>query len=232
MDIEDLIDIENEVAMDIVNELLMDAENEVIEYSRTCMVHYKPHEKLILHRGLSSHVFRHGFILKHFESTRNIFGFYWRVLLQITDRITTRNLHEIEKICHNMCTPGRPGSVSHYCNNSRGFITLELPMRCELFNKTINSIKKIIILLKLLNLLNDYWNKRDINKKFCYVIFVTRRFKTNVLYHILKDIKDTNDKFNLLEPDYIVGYSNNPYKNSTESMCIAKSNKETLIRFR
>ncbi|KAF7998534.1 hypothetical protein HCN44_010942 [Aphidius gifuensis] len=102
----------------------------------------------------------------------------------------------------------------------------------KLFNKTINSIKKIIILLKLLTLLNNYWNKRDINKKFCYVIFVTRRFKTNVLYHILKDIKDTNDKFNLLEPDYIVGYSKNPYKNSTESMCIAKSNKETLIRFR
>ncbi|XP_044016604.1 endoribonuclease Dicer-like [Aphidius gifuensis] len=87
-------------------------------------------------------------------------------------------------------------------------------------------------LLKLLNLLNDYWNKRDINKKFCCIIFVTRRFKTKVLYHILKDIKDTNDNFKFLEPDYIVGYSNNPYKNSPESMCIAKWNKETLIRFR
>lgn len=87
-------------------------------------------------------------------------------------------------------------------------------------------------LLKLLSLLKKYWNDRDINKKFCCIIFVKRRFTTKVLYHILKNVKESNDEFKFLEPDYIVGFSNDPYKNSPESLCVAKWNRETLIRFR
>ncbi|XP_044009238.1 endoribonuclease Dicer-like [Aphidius gifuensis] len=94
---------------------------------------------------------------------------------------------------------------------------------------TDNSSDKLI---QLLSLLKEYWINRDVNKKFCCIIFVARRFTAKVLYHILNNVKESNEDFNFLKPDYMTGYSNDPYKNVPESMCIAKWNNATLENFR
>ncbi|XP_036140493.1 endoribonuclease Dicer isoform X2 [Monomorium pharaonis] len=84
---------------------------------------------------------------------------------------------------------------------------------------------------KLFEILLEYNNKLS-KQKFCCIIFVKERFMTKVIYHILKTLAAHDTQYSFLSPDYVVGFQNNPYKNSREVSCIAKWNKEVLQRFK
>ncbi|XP_011632113.1 endoribonuclease Dicer isoform X1 [Pogonomyrmex barbatus] len=82
-------------------------------------------------------------------------------------------------------------------------------------------------------------NNNEINKqnesseqKFCCIIFVKERFMTQVIYHILKKLSKHDERYSFLKPDYIIGFQNNPYKQSREVACIANWNKAALHRFK
>ncbi|XP_076280664.1 endoribonuclease Dcr-2 isoform X2 [Lasioglossum baleicum] len=85
---------------------------------------------------------------------------------------------------------------------------------------------------KLFAVLRDFNKNKSSDQKFCCIIFVKRRFTATVLYHILKNLSEHDESFKFLQPDYVVGTSNDPYKNSKEVLCISKWNKEVLCRFR
>ncbi|XP_076668388.1 endoribonuclease Dcr-2 isoform X2 [Andrena cerasifolii] len=85
---------------------------------------------------------------------------------------------------------------------------------------------------KLFTILKNFHSNKSADQKFCCIIFVQRRFTANVLYHILKNLSVYDGEFKFLQSDFLVGYSNNPYKNSREVLCIAKWNKEVLVRFK
>ncbi|XP_025991526.1 endoribonuclease dcr-1 [Solenopsis invicta] len=84
---------------------------------------------------------------------------------------------------------------------------------------------------KLFKILLEYGSKSSKNK-FCCIIFVKERFMTQVIYHILKILSTRDKQYSFLLPDYVLGFQNNPYKNSKEVSCIAKWNKEVLQRFK
>ncbi|XP_043502989.1 endoribonuclease Dicer isoform X2 [Polistes fuscatus] len=86
--------------------------------------------------------------------------------------------------------------------------------------------------LKLIKLLKHFNDNKLLDQKFCCIIFVKRRFTAKILYHILKDLHATDEEYKFLIPDYVVGFSNNPFKNSKEVLCVSKWNKEVLQRFR
>ncbi|KAI4478811.1 hypothetical protein M0804_011557 [Polistes exclamans] len=86
--------------------------------------------------------------------------------------------------------------------------------------------------LKLIRLLKHFNDNKSVDQKFCSIIFVKRRFTAKVLYHILKDLHATDEEYKFLIPDYVVGFNNDPFKNSKEVLCISKWNKEVLQRFR
>ncbi|XP_015124116.1 endoribonuclease Dicer [Diachasma alloeum] len=92
-------------------------------------------------------------------------------------------------------------------------------------------------IMKLLEILRIHYDANEVTKstpanKFCAIVFVRRRFTAKVLYQILKIASQGSDKYSFIKPDYVVGSSVNPYKNSCEDSCILKWNKEALIRFR
>ncbi|XP_076751647.1 endoribonuclease Dcr-2 [Xylocopa sonorina] len=95
----------------------------------------------------------------------------------------------------------------------------------KIYKYSSDQVKKLFIVLK------DFYNNST-DEKFCCIIFVQRRFTAKVLYQILKELSIHDEVYKFLQPDFLTGYSNNPYKNSKEGMCIAKWNSETLHRFR
>ncbi|KAL7303434.1 hypothetical protein TKK_0004617 [Trichogramma kaykai] len=84
--------------------------------------------------------------------------------------------------------------------------------------------------IKLCEILHDQ-NIRD-RDKFCCIIFVKRRFTAVVLYHILNKLSLSDQEFNFLKPDYLVGCSGDPYKNAKEHLVNNKVNKDVLTKFR
>ncbi|XP_011693477.1 PREDICTED: endoribonuclease Dicer-like isoform X2 [Wasmannia auropunctata] len=84
---------------------------------------------------------------------------------------------------------------------------------------------------KLFEILLQYNNKLS-QQKFCCIIFVRERFMTQVIYHILKTLSTQDKQYSFLLPDYVLGFQNNPYKNSKEVSCIANWNKKVLHRFK
>ncbi|KYN08971.1 Endoribonuclease Dicer [Trachymyrmex cornetzi] len=105
-------------------------------------------------------------------------------------------------------------------NEMKGYIELD-----RLSNFTCNQIQKLFeILLKYYNNLGK--------EKFCCIIFVKERFMTQVIYHVLKTLSAHDRRYSFLQPDYVIGFQNNPYKNTREVSCIAKWNKEVLQRFK
>ncbi|KYM88476.1 Endoribonuclease Dicer [Atta colombica] len=105
-------------------------------------------------------------------------------------------------------------------NEMKGCIELD-----RLSNFSCNQIQKLFeILLKYYNNLGK--------EKFCSIIFVKERFMTQVIYHVLKTLSAHDRRYNFLQPDYVIGFQNNPYKNTREISCIAKWNKEVLQRLK
>ncbi|KYQ55277.1 Endoribonuclease Dicer [Trachymyrmex zeteki] len=95
----------------------------------------------------------------------------------------------------------------------------------RLSNFSCNQIQKLFeMLLKYYNILGK--------EKFCCIIFVKERFMTQVIYSTLKTLSTHDRQYSFLQPDYVIGFQNNPYKNSREVSCIAKWNKEVLQRFK
>ncbi|XP_015599757.1 endoribonuclease Dicer isoform X2 [Cephus cinctus] len=86
--------------------------------------------------------------------------------------------------------------------------------------------------LKLFLILQNFNTNKTSEQKFCCIIFVKRRFTAKVLYHILKDLHRLDKQYEFLLPEFIVGFSNDPYKNAREILCISKWNREVLLRFK
>ncbi|XP_076220926.1 endoribonuclease Dcr-2 isoform X2 [Nomia melanderi] len=84
----------------------------------------------------------------------------------------------------------------------------------------------------LFKILLDFHENKSTECEFCCIIFVQRRFTAQVLYHILKNLSAHNKKFHFLKPDFMMGFSCDPYKCSRETSCISKWNKEVLHRFK
>ncbi|XP_018402854.1 PREDICTED: endoribonuclease Dicer [Cyphomyrmex costatus] len=95
----------------------------------------------------------------------------------------------------------------------------------QLHNFSCDQIQKLFEMLK-------HYNKELNEQKFCCIIFVRERFMTQVIYHILKILSEHDEQYSFLKPDYVVGFQNDPYKNSKEVTCIAKWNKQVLQRFK
>ncbi|KAG5314150.1 DICER Endoribonuclease, partial [Acromyrmex insinuator] len=105
-------------------------------------------------------------------------------------------------------------------NEMKGCIELD-----RLFNFSCNQIQK------LFEMLLKYYNNLG-KEKFCSIIFVKERFMTQVIYHMLKTLSAHDRRYSFLQPDYVIGFQNNPYKNTREVSCIAKWNKEVLQRLK
>ncbi|XP_053977112.1 endoribonuclease Dicer [Hylaeus volcanicus] len=101
-------------------------------------------------------------------------------------------------------------------------------------NTEINKIQKYSSnqVLKLLSVLKNFKNTMVNDQKFCCIIFVQRRFTAKVLYQILKNLCVHDEEYKFLQPEFVVGFSNNPYRNSREVLCNAKWNRDALHRFK
>ncbi|XP_033323014.2 endoribonuclease Dcr-2 isoform X1 [Megalopta genalis] len=84
---------------------------------------------------------------------------------------------------------------------------------------------------QLFAILLDFYESKLIEQKFCCIIFVDKRFTAKVLYHLLKNLSTHEEKFRFLQPDYVIGISLDPFKNSKENLCMSKWNKKVLCRF-
>ena len=85
---------------------------------------------------------------------------------------------------------------------------------------------------KLFTVLKNFRINKCTDQKFSCIIFVQQQCTANVLYHILKNLSAHDEEFKFLQSDFLAGLSNNPYKNSRESLCISKWNREVLGRFK
>ncbi|XP_043525578.1 endoribonuclease Dicer [Frieseomelitta varia] len=85
---------------------------------------------------------------------------------------------------------------------------------------------------QLFKILKDFYKNKTDDQIFFCIIFVKRRFTAKILYQILKNISMHDEEYKFLHPDFLMGVSVNPYKNSKELLCISKRNKEVLLRFR
>ncbi|KAG7209737.1 hypothetical protein KM043_011367 [Ampulex compressa] len=86
-------------------------------------------------------------------------------------------------------------------------------------------ITEMIMLRKIL--VNEMKNVSEIEH-----VHSSKDLQQKLLYHVLKNLCEYNKEYNFLIPDFVVGFSNNPYKNAVEALCISKWNKEILLRFR
>lgn len=80
----------------------------------------------------------------------------------------------------------------------------------------------------LIEVLREFRNRSD--QELASIVFVDRRFTAKILYHILKLVSE-EPEFSYIKPDYIVGYNNNPYNNTRESLYVSKQNKRTVQAF-
>ncbi|XP_033221777.1 endoribonuclease Dicer isoform X2 [Belonocnema kinseyi] len=86
--------------------------------------------------------------------------------------------------------------------------------------------------LKLFAILKDFNDNKSKDQQFCCIIFVKRRFTAKVLYHVLKSLHKADERYKFLLAEFMVGYTNDPYKNAKEVLCISRWNKEVLQKFR
>ena len=85
---------------------------------------------------------------------------------------------------------------------------------------------------KLFTVLKNFHINKSTDQKFSCIIFVQQQCTANVLYHILKNLSTHDEKFKFLQSDFLAGFSNNPRRNSRETLCISKWNREVLVRFK
>lgn len=86
---------------------------------------------------------------------------------------------------------------------------------------------------KILHLIDIFRNYSSVCKEeLCVIIFTKRRFTAKLIYHILDSLSKCNPEFQHIKPDYIVGFNNNPYNSTRESLFISKKNKQVIEMFR
>lgn len=85
-------------------------------------------------------------------------------------------------------------------------------------------------ILKLIDIFREY--KHTSNEELCAIIFTKRRFTAKILYHIIDALRNSNNEFKHLKPDYMVGYNSNPYNATRENLFISKKNKQVIESFR
>lgn len=84
-------------------------------------------------------------------------------------------------------------------------------------------------ILKLIKIFREYPQKS--NEELCAIIFTKRRFTAKILYHILDGLGNTPE-FKHIKCDYMVGYNNNPYNSTRETLFLTKKNKQVIDAFK
>lgn len=82
---------------------------------------------------------------------------------------------------------------------------------------------------ELLKILKQY--PSESNEELCAIIFTKRRITAKMLHHILEDAAKFDESLSHIKSNFIVGYVNNPYKDTRESLYIQKKNREILDAF-
>ncbi|PNF18314.1 hypothetical protein B7P43_G14501 [Cryptotermes secundus] len=67
--------------------------------------------------------------------------------------------------------------------------------------------------------------------KPCAIVFVERRFTAKVLCLLLKALKEADSDFDYINPDFIVGFNNNPFNDTREGALEKKWNRDCMRRF-
>ncbi|XP_078032947.1 endoribonuclease Dicer-L-like [Augochlora pura] len=101
----------------------------------------------------------------------------------------------------------------------------DIAVSARIQNYTSNKVQKLLAVLL------DFYENQVGDQKFCCIVFVDKRFTAKVLYHILKNLSTHVEKFKFLQPDYVIGFSQDPYRNSRETLCLSKWNKDVLRKF-
>ena len=100
------------------------------------------------------------------------------------------------------------------------------PEKERIYNYSSDQIQKLFKVLK------DFYNNKHSDQVFCCIIFVQRRFTAKILYQILKSVSIYDEECKFLHPEFVIGVSSNPFRNSKELLCVSERNKEVLLRFR
>ncbi|XP_057660796.1 endoribonuclease Dicer [Diorhabda carinulata] len=85
-------------------------------------------------------------------------------------------------------------------------------------------------LISLFEILDEY--KKVSKEELCCIIFTKRRFTAKVIFHVLKDLSEYHPDYAHIKTNFMVGYNNNPYNDTRESLYISKQNKQVLDGFR
>lgn len=94
----------------------------------------------------------------------------------------------------------------------------------EQFTKfSSDKVKTLIYTLKIF--------KIESKKELFGIIFVQRRFTAKVLYHILMKLKESDVNFSYINPDFVVGFANNPNNLTREGSYLSKMNRKVLDGF-
>ncbi|XP_046601014.1 endoribonuclease Dicer isoform X4 [Neodiprion lecontei] len=86
--------------------------------------------------------------------------------------------------------------------------------------------------LKLFKVFLDFNREKLDSQRFCCLVFVQRRFTAKVLYHVLRNLHNTNENYKFLLAEFMVGFSANPHDSARESLCQRKWNKEVLHKLK
>lgn len=81
----------------------------------------------------------------------------------------------------------------------------------------------------LLEIFGEY--KMVSKEELCCIIFTKRRFTAKVIFHILEDLSKCHPDYSYIKTNFMVGYHNNPYNDTRESLYIHKQNKQVLESF-
>ncbi|XP_023029780.1 dicer-2 [Leptinotarsa decemlineata] len=84
-------------------------------------------------------------------------------------------------------------------------------------------------ILTLLEILREFRTKSQ--EELCAIIFTERRFAAKVIFFILDALSKCDPEFKHMKTNFIVGFNNNPYNDTRESMFQSKKNKEVLNSF-
>ncbi|XP_069680713.1 endoribonuclease Dicer isoform X2 [Periplaneta americana] len=75
--------------------------------------------------------------------------------------------------------------------------------------------------------------EREKTKKtrFCTIVFVERRFTARIVYMVLKALGKAHEDFDHINPDFIVGFNNNPFNDTREGALEKKWTQDCVNRF-
>lgn len=82
---------------------------------------------------------------------------------------------------------------------------------------------------KLISIFTNYSNESK--EELCALVFTKRRFTAKVLFYIFDHLSKHCPGYSHIKTNFMVGYNNNPYNDTRESLYVSKKNKETLQSF-